>query len=289
MLLLLSALLSAAATDAYLDQTRTRWEQVSKQLWEFSETALKEKKSSALFEDLLEKEGFQVQRGVGKLPTAFLELSQHGGETHKDPLVKGAPGHGCGHNLLGTAAVAAGVAANHERMAKKLPGTIQIFGSPAEEILTGKIFMLMAGAFKKTDVVLSWHPGDKNEIVNGKRLALTASNVEFFGKTSHAAASPWLGRSALDAMELFEHAMALMREHIHPTARIHRVIKNGGAVANIIPDYSEVQVWLRDADGQSVAEMLGRMRKAAEGAALGTETRAQVTVLASTRDPISNQ
>jgi aminobenzoyl-glutamate utilization protein B len=309
MALLLSVLLSAAATDAYLDQTRARWEQVAKQLWEFSETALQEKKSAALFADLLEKEGFKVQRGVGPLPTAFVatagsgepvvgilaeydalpELSQHGGEARKDPLVKGAPGHGCGHNLLGTAAVAAGVAANRERMAKKLPGTIQIFGSPAEEILTGKIFMLMAGAFKKTDVVLSWHPGDKNEIVNGKRLALTATEVEFFGKTAHAAASPWLGRSALDAMELFEHAMSLMREHIHPTARIHRVIKNGGAVANIIPDYSKVQVWLRDADGQSVAEMLGRMRKAAEGAAMGTETRAQVTVLASTRDPISNQ
>src|SRR4051794_24027889 len=126
MLLLLSALLSAAATDAYLDQTRTRWEQVAKQLWEFSETALQEKKSAALFEEVLEKEGFQVQRGVGKLPTAFVasagfgepvvgilaeydalpELSQHGGEARKDPLLKGAPGHGCGHNLLGTPAAA---------------------------------------------------------------------------------------------------------------------------------------------------------------------------------------
>ncbi len=301
--------LLAAGTDSYLDQTRSKWEQISRQVWELHETALKETRSSALFEDVLEKEGFQVQRGVGQLPTAFVatagsgepvvailaeydalpELSQRGGEARKDPLVKNAPGHGCGHNLLGTAAVAAGVAANRERMDKKLPGTIQIFGTPAEEILIGKTFMLMAGAFKKTDVVLSWHPGDKNEIVNGKRLALTATEVEFFGKTAHAAAQPWLGRSALDAMELFEHAMALMREHIHPTARIHRVIKNGGTVANIIPDYSKVQVWLRDANGASVDEMVGRMRKAAEGAALGTETRAQVTVLASVRDPISNQ
>lgn len=307
--MLLAILLSAAATDTYLDQTRPRWEQVSQKLWEFSETALQEKKSAALFEELLEKEGFQVQRGVGQLPTAFVasagsgepvvailaeydalpELSQHGGEPRKDPLTKGAPGHGCGHNLLGTAAVAAAVAANRERMEKKLPGTLQVFGTPAEEILIGKTFMLMAGAFKKTDVVLSWHPGDKNEIVNGKRLALTASEVEFFGKTAHAAASPWLGRSSLDALELFEHAMSLMREHIQPTARIHRVIKNGGVVANIIPDYAKVQVWLRDANGQSVDEMLGRMRKAAEGAALGTETRAQVSVLASVRDPVSNQ
>src|SRR5205814_8431099 len=136
-----------------------------------------------------------------------------------------------------------------------------IFGTPAEEILIGKTFMLMAGAFKNTDVVLSWHPADRNEVIQGKRLALTATEVEFFGKTAHAASSPWLGRSALDAMELFEHAMALMREHVQPTARIHRVIKDGGKVANIIPDYAKVQVWLRDKNIASVDEMTGRMRK----------------------------
>jgi aminobenzoyl-glutamate utilization protein B len=149
--------------------------------------------------------------------------------------------------------------------------------------------MLGGGAFKTTDVVLSWHPDDRNQIDVGKRLALTATEVEFFGKTAHAAASPWLGRSALDAMELFEHAMSLMREHILPTARIHRVIKNGGAVANVIPDYSKVQVWLRDVNGVNVQQMIDRMRKAAEGAAIATETRAKVIVLASVREPISNE
>jgi aminobenzoyl-glutamate utilization protein B len=296
-------------TDGYLDQTRARWEQVSRQVWEFAETSLQEKQSAELFENLLEKEGFKVERGVGALPTAFVatagsgspvvavlaeydalpELSQKGGEAARNPVTKGAPGHGCGHNLLGTAAVAAGVAANRARVERKLPGTIQIFGTPAEEILIGKTFMIMAGAFKSTDVALSWHPGDKNEIAFGRRLALTASDVEFFGKAAHAAASPWLGRSALDAMELFEHAMSLMREHVQPTARIHRVIKNGGAVANIIPDYSKVQVWLRDANIAAVEDMLARMRKAADGAALATETRAKVTVLGSVRDPISNE
>jgi aminobenzoyl-glutamate utilization protein B len=310
-MLLLCALLLAAGetTDAYLDQTRPQWEQVSRQLWEFAETSLQEKRSAEFFADLLEKEGFKVQRGVGELPTAFIatagsgspvvavlaeydalpELSQKAGEAVKNPAARGAPGHGCGHNLLGTAAVAAGVAANRARVERKLPGTIQVFGTPAEEILIGKTFMIMAGAFKSTDAVLSWHPGDKNEIAFGKRLALTASDVEFFGKTAHAAASPWLGRSALDAMELFEHAMSLMREHVQPTARIHRVIKNGGAVANIIPDYSKVQVWLRDANIAAVEDMLTRMRKAADGAAMATETRAKVTVLGSVRDPMSNE
>ncbi|HEX9577726.1 MAG TPA: amidohydrolase [Myxococcales bacterium] len=297
-----------SGTDAYLDQTRARWEQVSRQIWEFAETSLQEKKSAEFLADLLEKEGFKVQRGVGDLPTAFIatagsgspvvavlaeydalpELSQKAGAAAKDPVMKGAPGHGCGHNLLGTAAVAAGVAANRARIESKLPGTIQIFGTPAEEILIGKTFMIMAGAFKSTDVALSWHPSNNNQIVTGTRLALTASDVEFFGKTAHAAASPWLGRSALDAMELFEHAMSLMREHVRPTARIHRVIRNGGAVANIIPDYSKVQVWLREANITAVDDMLARMRKAADGAATATETRAKVTVLGSVRDPVGN-
>ena len=308
---LIAALILAAAapaTDAYLDQTRTRWEGVSRQVWEFSEPSLQEKKSADLMADLLEKEGFKVTRNVGGMPTAFVAtagsgspvvavlaeydalpgLSQQAGEAKKDPRAPDAPGHGCGHNLLGTAALAAGVAANHVRIAQKLPGTIRIYGTPAEEILIGKTFMIMAGAFKDADAVFAWHPSDKNEVTYGTRLALTATEVEFFGKTAHAAASPWLGRSALDAMELFEHAMSLMREHVHPTARIHRVIKDGGKAANIIPDYAKVQVWLRDKNIESVEEMIGRMRKAADGAALGTETRAKVTVLASVRDPIGN-
>src|SRR5207302_6455650 len=222
--LMIVALLVAQAvsTDAYLDQTRQRWEQVSRQIWEFAETGLQEKRSAAYFEDLLEKEDFKVQRGVGQLPTAFAatagsgspvvavlaeydalpELSQKAGEASKAPAATGAPGHGCGHNLLGTAAVAAGVAANRARIERKLPGTIQIFRTPAEEILIGKTFMIMAGAFKDTDAVLSWHPDDNNEIDPGKRTALTATDVEFFGKTSHAAASPWLCRRALDAIQV---------------------------------------------------------------------------------------
>src|SRR5260370_34093551 len=129
------------------------------------------------------------------------------------------------------------------------------------------------GAFKDTDAVLTWHPGSQNLVNNRTRLAATAVDVEFFGKTAHAAASPWLGRSSLDALVLFDHAMALMREHIKSTARIHRMVTQGGAAANIIPDYAKGQYWLRDADGPSVTEMLGRLRHAAEGPAPATATR----------------
>ena len=125
-------------------------------------------------------------------------------------------------------------------------------------------------------------------MVNRTRLAAAAVDVEFFGRSSHASASPWLGRSSLDALTLFDTAMALMREHIKPTARIHRVIKNGGSAANIIPDYTKGEYWMRDSSGDSVNNMLERLKKAADGAALATETRAQVTLLFSVRDVVPN-
>jgi aminobenzoyl-glutamate utilization protein B len=300
---------ATAPTDAFLDGSRARWEEVADTIWDYSETSLKETKSVALLSKLLEKEGFTVTRGVAGMPTAFVAsagsgapvigilaeydalpgLSQKGGEVTKSPRVTGGAGQGCGHNLLGTAAVAAAVAANQARIAGKLPGTIRLFGTPAEEQLIGKPFMLRDGLFAGTDAVLAWHPDQGNFVNTRPRLAVTAIDVEFFGKTAHAAANPWLGRSALDALEVFDHALALMREHVLPTARIHRVIKDGGLAANIIPDYARVQWFVRDTTGASVNEMLGRIRKAADGAALATETTAKVTLLGGTREPIYNE
>jgi aminobenzoyl-glutamate utilization protein B len=249
-----------------------------------------------------------VTRGVGSEPTAFVAtagsgapfvallaeydalpgLSQVAGQAKRQAVTEGTPGHGCAHNLLGTASVAAAIAANRERVARKLPGTIQLFGTPAEEIGFGKTFMIRDGAFKRTDVVLAWHPDDQNRVTNRTRLAVTGVDVEFFGRSAHAAASPWLGRSALDALVLFDHAVALMREHILPTARLHRVIRDGGTAPNIISDHTQGEYWLRDASSESVNEMLGRLKKAADGAALATETRAKVTILFSNREPIPN-
>jgi len=296
------------ASDAYLDQTRDRWEKVAKQIWDTPELGLKETRSSTALIDILTKEGFQITRGVGGEPTAFVAtagagepvvallaeydalpgLSQAAGQPKKQAVSDGAAGHGCGHNLLGTASVAAAIAANRERVARKLPGTIQLFGTPAEEILFGKTFMIRGGAFQHTGVVFAWHPDDQTRVTNRTRLAVAAANVEFFGKSAHAAASPWLGRSALDALTLFDHAIALMREHIKPTARIHRVIREGGVAPNIIPDHTMGEYWIRDASVDSVNEMLERLKKAADGAALGTETRAKVTLTFSTREPVPN-
>ncbi|GEJ58379.1 amidohydrolase [Anaeromyxobacter diazotrophicus] len=298
----------AAPTDAYLDETRGQWEALAQRIWEAPEVGLQEVRSSAMLAAALEQEGFKVTRGVPGLPTAFVAtagsgepvvtllaeydalpaLSQVAGSTKKQPIAAGAPGHACGHNLLGTAAVAGAAAANRARLAQHLPGTIQVLGTPAEEQFIGKAFMARDGLFAKSAAVLTWHPDDQNRVVNRTRLAVSAADVEFFGKSAHASASPWLGRSSLDALALFDHAMALMREHVKPTARIHRVVKDGGAQANIIPDYTRGQYWLRDATGESVEELMGRLRQAADGAALATGTRAKVTVLFSARDVVPN-
>jgi aminobenzoyl-glutamate utilization protein B len=296
----------AAPTDALLDAERPRFEALARKIWATPELALEERRSSGALADALEKEGFRVKRGVGELPTAFVAttgsgqpviallaeydalpaLSQAAGEPRKHAVADGAPGHACGHNLLGTAGVAAGIAANRVRLQEKLPGTIEVIGTPAEEQLFGKTFLIRDGAFSSVDAVLTWHPDDQNRVVNRTRLAALAADVEFFGRSAHASASPWLGRSALDALALFDHAMALMREHVKPTARIHRVVKDGGAQANIIPDYTRGQYWLRDASAEATQELLERMRKAADGAALATETKAKVTLLFSVRDPV---
>jgi len=296
------------ATDAHLEATRSQWEAVAQRIWETPELALQEVKSSAELARELEREGFEVVWGSGGMPTAFIAtagsggptigflaeydalpgLSQAAGTAKREPLVADGPGHACGHNLLGTASVAAAVAANRERQARNLPGTIKVFGTPAEEVLTGKTFMIRDGAFDGVDAVLTWHPDDQNRVVNRTRLAAAALNVEFFGRSAHASASPWLGRSALSALMLFDHGLALMREHIRPTARIHRRITDGGAAANIIPDRSQGEYWVRDATGGSVDELVGRLKKVGEGVAMATETRVEFEWLFSTRDVLPN-
>jgi len=308
--LLLSPLTAAEerSTDAYVDQTRDRWISVARKIWETPETGLQEKKSSQALAEVLQKEGFKVTWGIGGEPTAFVAtagsgtptvallaeydalpgLSQKAGLATKSALVEGGAGHGCGHNLFGTASTAAAIAANRERQARKLPGTLQLFGTPAEEIGIGKTFMLRDGAFKSTDVALTWHPDDQNRVVNRTRLALASTEVEFFGRSAHAAIAPWAGRSALDALVLFDHAMALMREHIKPTARMHRVFKEGGQAANVIPDHTRAEYWVRDETWERVQELLGRLRKAAEGAAIATETRVQLRLIHSNRDVVPN-
>jgi aminobenzoyl-glutamate utilization protein B len=270
---------------------------LSDEVWGYAELALQEFRSAKALADYAEAQGFTVERGVAGLPTAFVAsygqgrpiigilgeydalpgLSQKAQST-KEALEPGAPGHGCGHNLLGTAALGAAVAVKDLMAAGKLKGTIRFYGTPAEEAVGGKIYMVRAGLFNDLDVCLNWHPGDKTEVFVDSSQAIVDFIVEFSGKTAHAAGDPWNGRSAVAAMEMFAAGLNRMREFVKPTVRMHYSIVKGGDVPNVVPAYAKLWCWLRDSKGAGVEQLLARARKIAEGAALMTETEAKITV-----------
>jgi aminobenzoyl-glutamate utilization protein B len=209
-------------------------------------------------------------------------------QTHQEPFDAGAPGHGCGHNLFGTASLAAAIAVKELIAAGELTGTVRFYGTPAEESIGGKLYMLRAGLFKDLDVALAWHPSDEIKADTDSSQALVSFVVEFKGKTAHAAADPWNGRSALDGVELFTHAINLMREHVQPTARIHYVITDGGDVPNVVPDYARVWCWMRDSEHTSVDDLVVRARAAAEGAAIASGTERVFAIQSGGYELLSN-
>jgi aminobenzoyl-glutamate utilization protein B len=270
---------------------------LSDQVWTFAETALLETRSSKLLADYIEGQGFTVERGVAGMPTAFVAsygagrpiigvlgeydalpgLSQKA-QAEKEALQPGAPGHGCGHNLLGTASLAAALAIKDLMAAGKLKGTIRFYGTPAEESVGGKVYMIRAGLFKDLDVCVTWHPGDKTRVSVDGSQAIVDFIVEFKGRTAHAAGDPWNGRSAVAALEFFTTGLNRMREFVKPTVRMHYTILNGGDVPNVVPAYARLWCWLRDSKGAGVQQLLDRARKIAEGAALMAEVESKITM-----------
>jgi aminobenzoyl-glutamate utilization protein B len=256
-------------------------------VWAYAETALRETRSAALLADYAEAQGFRVERGVAGLPTAFVASYGEGrpviavlGEydalpalsqkavPRKEPVLAGAAGHGCGHNLFGAASLGAAVAVKDLIAARKLSGTVRFYGTPAEEAVGGKIYMVREGLFRDVDVALAWHPSDRTRADMQGGQALVDMMVEYHGRTAHAAADPWNGRSAADAAELFTHGLNMMREHVKPSVRMHYVIVDAGDVPNVVPDHARVWVWARDFERRGVDEVVERLRKVAEGAAL---------------------
>jgi len=193
-------------------------------------------------------------------------------------LEPGAPGHGCGHNLFGVGSLAAATAVKDLIASGKLHGTVKFFGTPAEEAVGGKLYMLREGVMDGVDVMLAWHPDDETRADTKSTQAIVDVTVEFYGRAAHAAFDPWNGRSAVHAAELFTHAVNLMREHIHPSSRIHYAILKGGDVPNVVPEYAKVWIWMRDEKRDLVDEMLGRVRKAAAGAAMAADVESKVTI-----------
>jgi aminobenzoyl-glutamate utilization protein B len=198
-------------------------------------------------------------------------------------------GHACGHHLFGTASVAAGIAIKKLIEEKKLTGTIRVYGCPAEEGGSGKVYMVRAGLFNDVDAVIHWHPGDANQVTMTSALANTSAKFRFYGIAAHAAASPEKGRSSLDAVEAMDNMVNMMREHIPQETRIHYIITNGGKAPNIVPDFAEVYYYVRHPNREQVKEIFARVVKAANGAAMGTETRMEYEIIGGTHDLLLNK
>lgn len=286
-----------------LDQQYAHYRDVALKIWDYAEVGYKEVKSSALLQQELKDAGFEVQAGVAGIPTAFVAsygsgspvigilaeydalpgIMQEAVPERKVAQGKQA-GHACGHHLFGTASVAAGIALKKQMLASGMKGTIRVYGCPAEEGGSGKVYMTREGLFRDVDVVLHWHPGNSNTVEMDGALANKSAKFRFYGLSAHAAGSPEKGRSALDAVEAMNNMVNMMREHIPSTTRIHYVITSGGKAPNVVPDYAEVYYYVRHPDKKDVVSIFDRVVKAAEGAALGTETSMKYEVIGGTHD-----
>ena len=292
-----------------VEKNKKTFEDAAMAIHGFAETLYREYKSSMCLADLLEKDGFKVERGVADIPTAFVAvygsgipvigilaeydalpgLSQKPGVPYREPIEEGASGHGCGHNLFGSGSTAAAMAMKAVMQKHSLKGTVKLFGCPAEEGGSGKVYMSNAGVFQGIDVCLTWHPSDKNNVHLGSTLALNRFEVIFRGKSAHGAVDPWNGRSALDAVELMSVGVNYLREHVKPTVRIHSVIKDGGMAPNIVPDYARIYYYVRDVDRSGVEEVYKRVLKCAEGAALMTETTCEAKLMGGVYEYLTNR
>ena len=283
---------------------------ISDAIWNFAELGMQEFKSSAILIKTLEEEGFHVDKGVAGMPTCFVAtwgsgkpvigilgefdalpgLSQKGLSPVQIPVVEGAPGHGCGHNMMGTAGIAAAIAVKRSLEVNNLPGTIKFFGSPAEEILISRPYMVREGVFKDVDAVIDNHASGELSTsygVNGN--AVMSVVFSFKGKTAHAAGTPWLGRSALDGVEIMNVATNYLREHLFYTYRMHYVVTEGGDAPNVVPEKASVWYYIRNTDDR-LGEMYNRVLDCAKGAALATGTLLDtVTVLTAVHQRHSNR
>ena len=312
---LVVAALSAATTQdpkarvlESLDARYAHYSGVAKQIWDFAEVGYQEVRSSALLQEELRQAGFNVEAGVAGMPTAFIAtfgqsapvvgilaefdalpgLSQDAVAQRK-PLVAEGAGHACGHHLFGTASTAAAIAIKEWLAGSRRSGTLRVYGTPAEEGGSGKVYMVRGGLFRDVDVVLQWHPGDANDASPSTTLANKNAKFRFRGLSSHAAGAPERGRSALDGVEAMNHMVNLMREHVPQETRIHYVITRGGLAPNVVPDFAEVYYYARHPDGRVLDDIWERIVKASEGAALGTGTAVEHEVMGGVYSVLPNE
>jgi aminobenzoyl-glutamate utilization protein B len=266
-------------------------------LWQYAEVGLQEHKSAALLVQKLKDNGFAVETGVAHMPTAFVASFGEGqpiigilaeydalpGLSQKtvpdrDPVEDGAAGHGCGHSGLGTAAVGAAIAVKQAMQEHGLKGTIRLYGTPAEETLIGKVYMLLDGQFDDLDVCLHWHPSDKNQVWGGSSKAAVSVKFTFHGLAAHGAGSPHEGRSALDGVELMNVGVNFMREHVKEDCRMHYVVTNGGGQPNVVPPEATVWYYVRADQHDDVETYFAWVKDIAQGAALMSRTKLDIQI-----------
>ena len=283
-----------AAVEAQQDRT----ERVAKQIWDWAELGYLETRSSGLLQDELTREGFSVKPGVADIPTAFVAEWGTGGpviailaeydalpgisqstSAEREQMADKHAGHACGHNLFGAGSLTAAIAVRRWLEATGTPGRIRLYGTPAEEGGSGKVYMARAGLFDDVDVAIHWHADDENSAAAQTSLANRSAKFRFRGASAHAAGAPERGRSALDGVEAMNMMVNMMREHTSMDTRIHYVITEGGSAPNVVPDFAEVFYYVRHSDADEVRTLWTRLESAAKGAAMGTGTEVDWEVI----------
>ncbi|OJU17080.1 MULTISPECIES: amidohydrolase [unclassified Sphingomonas] len=286
--------LSDADVSAITGQVEARKPQLAanaRKIWEWAEVGFREERSTALLQSQLKAAGFRVETGISGIPTAFVATYGDGGpviaylaeydalpglsqvDAPQQATRGGIAGHACGHNLLGAASVEAAISLAKWLKQTGTPGTIRVYGSPAEEGGSSKIYFVRDGLFKDVDAVLSWHPSSQNGAAQGTMLAVISVKFRFEGIAAHAAAAPERGRSALDGVEIQNVAVNYLREHVPQETRIHYTITDGGDQPNIVPAHAESFYYIRHYDADVVRDVFDRVKKAGEAAALATGTK----------------
>lgn len=291
-----------------VDRHSAKYVEASKLIWDFAELGYQEQQSSVLLQRHLQEAGFRVEAGVADEPTGFVASFGQGkpvvailgefdalpglsqaAKPDRSPVREAAPGHGCGHNLLGSGAALAAVALKEYMASNRVVGTLRYYGTPAEEGGSGKVYMIRAGLFRDVDVVLHWHPENFNGVFNGGFLANVSARFKFRGVAAHAAMAPDRGRSALDAVMLMGNGVEFLREHVPSNTRLHYTISNGGAAPNVVPDTAEIYLQARSPSLVTLGEIWTRVKKIAEGATLMTETSLDLRIIHSSANIVPNE
>ena len=294
----------------YVEKLEPRFHALADQVWSTPETCYGEHLSMEAHYSELIHHGFKVKQGIAGIPTALIAeagtkgpviaflgeydalagLSQQSDIFEEKPIKKNGNGHGCGHNLLGSAAMQAATSLKNWMTETGTEGIVRYYGCPAEEGGAAKTFMVREKAFEDVDVAITWHPGSLTGVVRGSSLANCRVDFMFEGRASHAAGAPHLGRSALDAIELMNVGVNYMREHMPDKARIHYAIIDGGGISpNVVQSKGRVRYVVRDENTPKMLKLLERVKKIARGAAMMTETKVKIKMLAGVSNLIYNE